>query len=95
LEKKYYLFYPLKKTNRKKECGDFFYKIHFNLADQFRRTLTFAFFFIFWEGSMNLLNEDLVKTLHDDYTIEQHNLYKDSLEYYYYTDYYFDITSFY
>jgi hypothetical protein len=49
----------------------------------------------FKEGSMNLLNEDLVKTLHDDYTIEQHNLYKDSLEYYYYTDYYFDITSFY
>jgi hypothetical protein len=37
-----------KTTIEKKECGDFFYKIHFNLAEQFRRTLTFAFFFIFW-----------------------------------------------
>ncbi|MBK6275648.1 MAG: hypothetical protein IPF58_13545 [Saprospirales bacterium] len=44
--KKYYLFYPLKSTTEKKS-GDFIYKIHFNLADQFDAPLALLSFF-FW-----------------------------------------------
>lgn len=47
------------------------------------------------DGSLELLRNDFIKTIDDTYTIEQHEQYKDSIQYFYYTDYYFDITSFY